>query len=416
MDGNNFEKTTDNEIDLRLIIDLIWNSRKAIAIATVLITVLTFIISSWFVPKKYESTAFVSFSQPLVTFNQPLDTNPSFIFSVKLPESKTIMFLSQSNNLIESVLTHPNFVEVYGEDSLNRSDFIKMVDVESVTADQISFQITDSDPDRAKTLANVWAAQVVEFVNERYGLDALIINLQSKKSEIQTDYEIDQENYEKALSTSTLTFISAQKNQAVSDLTKTLLDISKTNNIMNELQIFEKGLSGLAKDTLLFWGDSLVLTSLHEQAITVSSDSIILQINSDSFSGFTVSQALDVISQMSAELQSKLEKLQITQNELEIEIPILSEEREMAKESLLLYEFERNISYNLLKELSNEEIKILAANDIGSDLLYLSAEATASSKEAYPNAVFNTILGFTASLVTTTFLVLFIKWWQNKKE
>ncbi len=141
--------------------------------------------------------------------------------------------------------------------------------------------------------------------------------------------------------------MSAQLDSRKADLSSVLSSIIRTKSVLDDLQFFEQGLSGLSGETPLSLGDGLALTTLRQRALTVASESFTVQIDSASFAGFTVSKALEATTQMRAGLQAQLTRLQSDQSGLEQEIPQLQRDLENANAQLSQFSLKRDQSWGL---------------------------------------------------------------------
>jgi len=283
-----------------------------------------------------------------------------------------------------------------------------------VGKDQLSLQVTDTDPQRAALLANTWAEKVAEVVNAAYGLGAVAQTLDSQVLQSQQDYEQAQAALEEAVSKSQVNALSAQLGSKNSDLGSVLGSIVRTQKVLDDLQFFEQGLSGIPGETPLSLGDGLALTTLRQRSLTVASESFIVQIDSASFAGFTVSKALEAATQMRAGLQSQLTRLQSDQSRLEQEIPQLGRDLENANAQLTQFALKRDQSQGLYTDLLQIQQQVATVLAQSSKVASVSVGAVPPEEKSSPKTVMNTALAGMLGLMLSAFGALGMNWWRNE--
>ncbi len=162
----------DEEIDLRAIFQTLWKARVLILITTLAAAVVAFVVSFWFTPRIYQATAYVFIGQPAVEFSKS-QTYSGFTVSPTLPDLNAVVKLATAPGLLESVLKDPPVVAAIGNEEITISDMNNMATAVDVGKDQLSLQVTDTDPQRAALMANTWAEKVSAVVNTTYGLGTI---------------------------------------------------------------------------------------------------------------------------------------------------------------------------------------------------------------------------------------------------
>ena len=401
----------DDEIDLRAIALTLWKARAAILIVTLTAAVAAFVVSFWFLPRTYQATAYVFIGQPAVEFSKS-QIDSGLTLSPTLPDLKAVVSLSIAPKLLESVLKDAVVVAAIGNEEISISDMVTAIEVGK---DQLSLKVTDTNPQRAALLANTWAEKVVVMVNATYGLGTLAQVLDSQVLQSQQDYNQAQAALEEALSQSQVDALSAQLDNRKADLGSVLDSITRTGSVLNDLQFFEQGLSGLPGETPLSLGDGLALTTLRQRSLTVASGGFSVQIDSASFAGFTVSKSLEATKQMRAGLQTQLARLQSDQNRLEQEIPQLGRDLENANAQLTQFTLKRDQSqglYAILLQQQQRVVTVLAAQS--SKVASVSVEAVPPDKKSSPKVALNTALAGMIGLMLSAFGTLAVNWWRNE--
>jgi len=403
----------DDEIDLRAIAFTLWKARAVILIVTLAAAVAAFAVSFWILPRTYQATAYVFIGQPVVEFSKSA-TDSGLTISPTLPDLKAVVKLATAPELLESVLKDAAVAAAIGDEEITISDMAGMLTAIDVGKDQLSLQVTDTDPQRAALLTNTWAEKVTAVVNVTYGMGDMAQTLDSQVLQSQQDYEQAQAALEEALSHSRVDALSAQLDSGKADLDSVLGSIIRTKSVLDDLQFFEQGLSGLSGETPLALGDGLALTTLRQRALTVASESFTVQIDSASFAGFTVSKALEAATQMRAGLQAQLTRLQSDQSRLEQEIPQLGRELENATAQLTLFTLKRDQSQGLYTDLLQIQQQVATVLAQSSKVASVSVGAVPPEEKSSPKTVMNTALAGMLGLMLSAFGVLAMNWWRNE--
>jgi len=403
----------DDEIDLRAIFQTLWKARRVILIVTLAAAVAAFVVSFWILPRTYQATAYMFVGQPVVEFSKSA-TDSGLTISPTLPDLKAVVKLATAPELLESVLKDAAVAAAIGDEEITISDMAGMLTAIDVGKDQLSLQVTDTDPQRAALLANTWAEKVAEVVNAAYGLGAVAQTLDSQVLQSQQDYEQAQAALEEAVSKSQVNALSAQLGSKNSDLGSVLGSIVRTQKVLDDLQFFEQGLSGIPGETPLSLGDGLALTTLRQRSLTVASESFIVQIDSASFAGFSVSKALEAATQMRAGLQDQLTRLQSDQSRLEQEIPQLGRDLENANAQLTQFALKRDQSQGLYTDLLQIQQQVATVLAQSSKVASVSVGAVPPEEKSSPKTVMNTALAGMLGLMLSAFGVLAMNWWRNE--
>ena len=401
------------EIDLRVIFETLWKARWVIIYSTLAAAVLAFVVSFWILPRKYEAVAYLFIGQPSVEFSKAV-TDSGFKISSTLPDLKAVVELSTAPKVLESVLKDPLVAAAIGDEEISVSDMSEMLTAVDVGKDQLSLQVTDTDPERAALLANTWAEKLTAVVNATYGLGVVAQTLDPQVLHSQQDYEQAQTVLEDALAKSQIDALNAQLASKNSELGSVLGGIIRTRYVLDDLQFFEQGLSGLSGESPLSLGDGLALTTLRQRALTVASESFTVQIDSASFSGFTVSKALEAAAQMRAGLQTQLTRLQSVQSRLEQEIPQLHTNLENAQARLTQFAMMRDQAQALYTDLLKTQQQVATVLTQSSKVASLSVEAVPPDKKSSPKVVINTAVAGMLGLMLSALGVLAMNWMKNE--
>lgn len=405
----------DDEIDLRAIALTLWKARRLIISVTLAVAVVAFVVSFWILPRQYEATAYVFIGQPVVEFTKS-QTDSGITISPTLPDLGAVVKLSTAPELLDSVLKDAAVAAALGDEEITISGMTGMATASAVGKDQLSLEITDTDPQRAALLANTWAEKLTAVVNATYGLGAVAQALDSQVLQAQQDYNQAQAALEDAVSKSQVNALSAQLGSKSSDLSNVLGSIIRTKSVLDDLQFFEQGLSGLPGETPLSLGDGLALTTLRQRALTVASDTYTVQVDSASFAGFSVSKALEAATQMRAGLQDQLTRLQSDQSRLEQEIPQLQTDLENANAQMEHFSTKRNQTLGIYNTLLSQQQLVVTVLAQSSKVASVSVQAVPPDKKSSPKVVLNTALAGVLGLMLSVFGVLAMNWWRNSEK
>jgi capsular polysaccharide biosynthesis protein len=439
----------DDEIDLRAIALTLWKARKVILIATLAAAVVAFAVSFWILPHQYQATSYVFVGQPAIEFSKSL-SDTGLTISLTLPDLTAVAKLSTAPKLLESVLNDPAVVAVIGngKTSISISNMTDMVTAVIVGKDQLSLQVTDTDPQRAALLANTWAEKVVVVLNATYGLGTVAQTLDSQVLQSQQNYKQAQAALEDAVSKSQVNALNAQLNSTKADLDSVLGGIIRSRRVLDDLQFFEQGLSGLSSETPLILGDGLALTTLRQRSLTaasgssltaasdssltaasdssltaasdssltVASEGFTVQIDSASFAGFTVSKALESVTQMRIGLQAQLTRLQSDQSRLEQKLPQLQRDLENASAQLEQFTMKRDQSQGLYADLLQIQQQVITVLAQSSKVASVSVKAVPSQTAVSRNVLVNTAIFGMLGLMLAVFWTLLQNWWRNSDD
>lgn len=413
--------TYDDEIDLRAIFQLLWKARRVIFFVPLGAALVAFAVSFWFIPHKYQAATYVFIGNPVVDFAQAT----GLTISPTPPDLRAVVQLAVAPGLVESVARDPVVVAAIGDEEIILA---KMMAASDVGKDQLRLQVTDTDPQRAALLANAWAEKVTAVVNVTYGVGAIAQTLDSQVLQSQQDYEQAQAALEEALSKSRVDALGAQLQRAQIELKCGLESNSHTTRVLEDLQVFEQGLSGLSTESPLSLGDGLALLTLRQrslasqpcqlenQAQSSNAPDLTVEIDSTSFAGFTVSKALGTTAQMRAALQTQLTRSQSDQSRLEQEIPQLQGDLENAQAQLAQFTLRRDRSQELYAALLQQQQRIATVLAQSAKVAAMSVEAVPPD-EALPRGVLvNTAVAGALGLVLSVFGALGVEWWRNEVE
>jgi len=399
----------DDEIDLRALLETLWQGRTLIVIST-LVTALLALGISLLLPRQYTASAFVFVGPPPIEFSKSI-SETDLILSPAVPDIKSVTEMASAPGLLQSVLQDEVVSAALAEKTL-LEEFAGRVKAEALGKDQIRLRVTDTDPNRAALIASTWARKVAEAINASYALDTLAQTLPTQTDQAHQQYQQAQAALEQALADSPVDALTARLKSKQDDLASVLASLVRTQKVLDDLAIFEQQLKGQPPEAPISLGNGLALTTLHQRALTVSSESFIVQVDSASFAGVSVAQALQTTAKMRAALQNQLQRLQDEQSRLEQEIPQIQSELSKASAALEEFTLRRDQAESLYKALLSRQQLVQALQD-SSQIARVSVPAVPPQKKSSPRIGLNTLLAAALGLMLSMTGVLVGSWWKN---
>ena len=411
---NDNYQPVDDDIDLYSILRTLWKARWAILISTLSFSVIAFVYSYWFIAKEYQATATVLINQPAISYpHAPSESGPNY--SPTIPDLKTAVELFTNSSLLKNVLENPEVAASISSEEISVNTLKSMATAVAVGKDQVNLKISGSDPQIVALLANTWAEKVAEFINDTYGLGSVVKELDLQVLSSQKEYEQAQLTLEQALYESQVSALNSQLESMKLDLNIILRDISSSERVLDDLQFFDQGLANVPNETPLSLGDGLALTTLRQRSLTAGNTNYTVQIDSSSFSRFTVSQALEATSQMRTGLQSQIKSLQNDQTRLEQEIPKLISELENATALNREYIRGSDLTYKIYSDLLMQKQEIITVLGLNSGLAKITVQAVPPNQPVPQRFLMNTALVGFLGLILSIFSVLTVEWWKRER-
>jgi uncharacterized protein involved in exopolysaccharide biosynthesis len=422
----------EDEIDLRALLETLWRGRKFIFVFTLLTTLLTLGISL-FLPRQYTASVFILVNSPLIDLSKSTLGGTDLAFSSPIPNLKSLVEMAQSPGFLDKVFDSRSATGT-AQEGKAFGEFSAKLAAESV-GDQIRLKVTDTDPERAASIANAWARSLTQLINASYSSASLAQTLTPQVQKTYESYQQAQAKLEQALKENRVNALQARLKSKQDELASTLASLTRTQRVLNDLATLEKQLSGQSPEAALPLNYGLALITLQQRALTVTSESFTgqidsaslqqrvlalnnesftVQVDSASFANFTVAQALETIAAMRTALQGQLQSLQEQQRRIEQEIPQL--QSEFAKASAELDEFfiQRDQAASLYKALLSRQqlVQTLQSNI---QVARVSVPPVPPQKASSPRIGLNTLLGAVLGLMVGIFWVFLQDWWQKAK-
>jgi succinoglycan biosynthesis transport protein ExoP len=406
----------EDEIDLRQYIEVLIRRWKWI-VALTLIAALTAAAISFFVLEPvYEASALVLITSPRyqLRFDPRLET-----VSEIETASKAYPSLAVSDDLLNQVLEAMDAEDL--PENERKLQVLRGKVGASAGADPslLKLTATNGDPERAARIANVWAEQYVEYVNELYGRrseDVLFFGEQfdAAKSALEAaeealvDYEARNQQ----------AILQARLNAKRSALNDYLAVQHELTLVIEDAQALRQQLEGQPASALTSLGNDLAALLLEIQGLSRDTElPLQLQVvGGGSLSNKTVGEQTRLLSDLIAALEDRLAEIETQVETLSAEILPLQEalqQATMEKEQLTR---ERDVARNTYLTLANkvEEARIAAQDETGE--VRLASGASVPISPVGPRKKMNTAIAGFLGLFVGVFAAFFVEYWQSPRE
>jgi len=286
------------------LLETLWRGRKFIFVFTLLTTLLALGISL-LLPRQYTASAFILVNSPwqytasvFILANSPLiDLSKSTLlidlsskstpggtdlaFLSPIADLKSLVKMAQSPGVLGKVFDSQSATGTAQEGKVF-GEFSGGLVAEAVGKDQIQLKVTDTDPERAASIANAWARNLTQLINASFSPVSLAQTLTPQIQKTYESYQQAQAKLEQALKESQVDALQARLKSKQDELASVLASLTRTQRVLDDLATLEKQLSGQSPEATLPLNYGLALITLQQRALTVTSESFTGQIDSAS--------------------------------------------------------------------------------------------------------------------------------------
>jgi capsular polysaccharide biosynthesis protein len=411
--NNEIQPPYEDEFDLHEIVLTLWHRRWVILIVTLVVPLIVMGISLT-TPSQYQAIAYISLRAPILrpVGDANLQLNPP------LPDINTVMNLATATSTLEGVLADPTIAAAKGNKTLSTTNLDNMTSITIVGKDQLSLQVTDSDPQRTALLANAWARQVVSIINRTYGMGSLTSSLNDQISLVQQKFEKAQTALQDELARNRLDTFNAQLQGKQDSLNCLIGKIRQTSDIMDDLLVLKQRVETLPSNSSLTLDDSLSITTVQQRALSgrlcaIDVPTLKLQINNDLLSNPTQVNALASISQIQNALQTWQSNAAAQQTQFEQGIPQLQQSIETAKAQIKQLTDTRDQYSSLYQSLQLQQNLISTSQMDGNQVATLSTQAELPNTRISSGRLKNVVLAGIVALTLVIVWVFLQDWWQK---
>jgi len=387
------QEFTGEIIDLRELILTLWHRKWLILGATLLAGLVAFLVSSYLVPEKFQSSAIITI------------TDRSTWASL---EVKSLPQLAESEELRALTFKAMGITDLEAERPFA---FSADMDVRS----QLVLEVTAKDPHLAAEAANTWAEVVLERMKTLYGSSEDNLNsLEEEISPAWARYTAAQQELENFLSESHLDAYPSQLSAAQFALTETLLEIERNQLLISDIQTLAAQIESMDPAEVLNPGIAISLINLQGRAAGLQEIQPLQ--NLGEYSSLGLDDAAAFLQQFGAALESQNQQLASEVTVLEGQISDLSHSMEKERNQEEQLRIDRNLALGAYEALATdlEEGKILLAQEESS--LKISAKALPPKDPLSPNVLANTGFAGVSAALLVILGTFFQDWWVGRNE
>jgi capsular polysaccharide biosynthesis protein/chaperonin cofactor prefoldin len=404
----------EEEIDLRKYLKALTKRWKWIVVLGVVAAVTAAIVSFFVLQPIYGATALVLITRPRyqLRFDPRLETLSDIETTPKAYPS-----LAKSDDLLLRVLNTIDPPLPENEQSLQK--LRRNVNARTgADPSLLQLKVTSSNPERAAHIANTWADQYVEYVNELYGRrseDVLFFTEQldtarATLEEIE-DALIDHEAHsQQAIIETRLT----AKTVALSDYLNAQHELS---NVIENARVLRQQLDEHPASAPASLGNDLTALLLEIQGLSRNTElPLQLQIaGGGSLSNRTVKEQADALSDLITALEIRLAEIGEQEVTLTAEIPPLQEALQQATTEKERLTREWEVADGTFTTLANkvEEARISAQDETGE--VRLASQASEPTRPVSPNKLMNIAAAAFLGVFLGILAALFIEYWQSPR-
>ncbi len=400
----------DDEIDLREIVLTLWKGRWLILALTLIAALLAYAVSAWLLPRQYQATAYITIGQPQVRYTSA----NSLLFLPATPDIRALPELLMAEAVLEQVAGDPRVAPLLASDEARLTGKMQ---VDMLGATQLRFQVTDTDAERAATLANVWAEKAADWTESAYGLGALTATLDAQISQTQQAYVQAQSALETFLAedqTPILQSLLTAKSETYICLEER---VSASNATLERLEDMEKC---LAQTDAFLSSDASLMASIQQETdalfVACSDSGMIIPSQSIAvFADLDASEALQMISTFRERVQQLVTSARREQTILQDEILQLSVEIERMEHQQNEYTSQRDQAKTLYEQLAYQQILMDNVLQQSGRVAQVSVEATAPQRPSSPRPAVNAALTGMSMAVLVGAIVLLRATWSKPK-
>ncbi|MBE7535297.1 MAG: hypothetical protein HS124_06165 [Anaerolineales bacterium] len=401
----------DDEIDLRAVFQTLWKGRTLILTLTLVAAFVAYAVSAWALPKQYEATAYVSVSPPNIYY-QPGGAG-GLVTTTTSPDSKALPELAQAAPILKAVEGDSRVASLFA--SGEALPDVKM-QASLVGTSQLRFQVTNTNPQRAATIATVWAEKTVEWIEMNYGLSLIAVSLDDQIAQAQKNYAAAQSDLESFLAQDQTPTLTSQLN-AQSEIYACLEKRGvAARALLQRLENLKARLS--SSDAPISLSDALLMDAIQRDMDALNacgSAETILQSSSPTawFSGITSSQGVAVIEDFRQNLKQRIDSDLKDQNTLQENILKLQVRIEELNYQRAQFTNQRDRVGALYQQLAEQQIMLKGAIEQNGKVANVSAEAIAPKNASSPRPLMNAAIAGFLGLALGAMWVLAVDWWKK---
>lgn len=406
----------EDEIDLREYLDVLIKRWKWIVGLTLVAALAAAAVSFFVLEPVYEASALVLITSPRyqLRFDPRLET----VSDIETA-SKAYPSLAMSDDLLDQVVNALDPEDLAGNE--RKLQVLRGKVRASAGADPSLLQLkaSNGDPETAAHIANVWAEQYVEYVNELYGRRSEDVTFFTEQLD---DARSTLERAEEALiayeAGNQQTILQARLNAKRSALSDYLAVQHELTLVIEDARALQQQLENQPASAPASLGDDLAALLLEIQALSRDVElPLQLQVGGgESLFNQTVGEQAELLGDLISALEGRLVETEAQVEALSAEILPLQEALQQAvteKERLVR---EQEVARDTFLTLANkvEEARIAAQDETGE--VRLASRASVPQSPVSPRKLMNTAIAGFLGLFLGIFAAFFVEFWQSPRE
>ncbi len=392
----------EDEIDLRELVQTLWRHRWRLILPSVALALVALVVSL-LQPKQYRATAYVRIHTPV---KSALVTQPT---------SKEVLTIAESSQVLAALADDPKVQALYQDVDNFSSRFLKgRVQAKKELETYFALIYTDTEPQRAAAMANRWAEVLISTLNEIYGIDAALEQIEAQMEIARREYERAQEEYLARLQEDEGPLLMVRWQQAHDTLDCIRSRIDETPRLQQMLRNASRKVTNQPQDTTLPLSLVLDLLNLESRVFNFG-----LCSSAPTAPGFflpayemTTQEALRLLEEMEVTLKEQRQDLQEEEKRLSEEIRQLQKEIELAEAQMREVQSERERAWDVYQDLRQQRLHLFSLRETGWQVASLVVEASPPHAPISPRPVVNTAVGFVVGLMVGFLWIFVPKLWE----
>lgn len=383
-------------IDLRELILTVWDRKWIVLGAAIIFGLIAFFISSYLVPVRYRASAVVT-----VTVRSTW---------IELIE-KGISKMARSEEVLDSTYAELGITELEEQRNL---EFVAFMEYWG----QLELEVSSDDPDLAARAANLWAEMVYKRIYDVLGASEEFLNMiEEEVAQAETNWITAKNELNEYLSESHLETYPLDLAKAESTLVAYREVIDRNLLTISDAMTLEGQIEGVTpSETLNSWID-LNLINLLGRAGALDEE-LHQQIQNDHSLNLELSpaEALLMLQQFRAALESQNQQLEEETAALEDEISILASSLEIEQDQIDDLILKRDLARTTYKELADQLTDFqISQNQVDQEVM-ISTRALPPTEASNPNSL--AVAGFAgiSGALVTMLGLLFFGWWTDQDD
>jgi uncharacterized protein involved in exopolysaccharide biosynthesis len=367
--------------------------------------VIVFVVNVIILPPVYEASAYVTFTDPMMT----AEFESSIILSPVFPDSQAFVFLAEADAILD---------EVRKKLLLDDEEFRQLeFDAELRGARQLWVQVKAANPIFSAKIANTWADVLVKRLNDLDGTGEKRVSLlEAEVERTRGKWNAAQVTLEKYLTESNVEVLEVQFSGTKETLSNYLDKIEHNKILISDAKVLNEQLSDLNPENALSIGQILSIIALQQRSSGEISGTQ-FQILDDEIlgEGFSITSGRKNISNLINALEEQNVELIENVSNLEDRIVYLFVELESEKFEVEKLIQERDLAQSAYSALSNQFEETRITQSQGENFAKIGAEAIVPIKRSDRNKYLYVTLAAVVGLLFSISGIFFYEWWQAEE-